>query len=712
MSDLDLTSFLASAGPANLDWLDVDEEHYRDSDVLPMQNLDINSDLKALWDHTDEDPSKYFIPNLDMMGMPPDPKFPQAPHTMADLSQFHGPVSQHLTKVARLALLQARDVRAWQQTLLSKFSREDLRQNRSILSSVLAERGLLGKFYIDAADFPKCANENSKTEADFVKKYASQAPFVKAKEACGDCCHKQTTTTGAERCSVFHKQIVMDVPYSEEMASAVEKAQAARGIQAKTPKPGDVVEVWAAAEQTYYKAKVLKAPKGGKVEIKYEGKPPIGQNAQGEVGLKIVKLSARERIKSAYLGTPSKSSDFSGRDNKGALIPAERLLHKVADTSDRQAQLKVSQARPIVSMIRKELLRGRSFGEVAQGLRLAFDVRDLRATQDQWAPLLKEAGLYGTIYSTQDSFDECREGADFLSKHGSKVRGIVAGRKCSSCIFSKVGRCLMYGRKLVAKAEDLYTPDVVAAVLDEHRMEGSISRQQVQNDWGSNPREALKSIHKMATSSLVTSPFTERLGAQEAFRGSSVAQRTTDLTRREVLKSASKFMNEGLYGSELRAVLQSKFDPRDLIASASDLKTLIASEQGLQGIYFVDPTVYDDYGKGCKEAQRLHRTRQAVQYAKAGDKCASCVHQSQPGHCSVLNKKLAVEIPYIDKQAQQRAILATGHATSMDFASLVNNGLTMMQEYELQSPSSNIDLAPETPNFDASIHFGSNEVIL
>ena len=52
MADLgDLSGFMkdgSGAGPADLDWLDVDEESYRSTDELPKQNLDIVPELKAL----------------------------------------------------------------------------------------------------------------------------------------------------------------------------------------------------------------------------------------------------------------------------------------------------------------------------------------------------------------------------------------------------------------------------------------------------------------------------------------------------------------------------------------------------------------------------------------------------------------------------------------------------------------------------------------
>jgi hypothetical protein len=660
MSDLDLTHVLASAGPSNYDWLEVDEAQYRALDTLPKQNLDIVPELKEQWSHEGQDSLFYFVPNRDMAGYPVDPRVPEAPHTMGDLSQLHGPIHRDnpLLRLARMALIQSDDTRVWQETLMARFSKQEIAESREALKGVLGERGLLGRLYIAASDFPACANSDA-AAPEFVRRYAADARYVVTKEACGDCCHKQKTLSGADRCGVFHKELVPSVEYSEALAADVEKERAACGVQAS------------------------------------------------------LEVEPKARIKAAYLGArPMPSGGFSGQENAGALIPASRLLRKPESLAKEASAVEVAKARPIVATLRRELLRGRNVEEIRHGMRLAFDVRDLQATKEQWAPLIREAGLYGVVYSTQDSFDDCREGADFLSKHGSKIRAIVAGDKCTSCIFAKVGRCLMYGRKLVASVDDVYTPETVAAVLDEHKMAGTIPATAIRAQWGETPREALRNIHRVASSPLPTAVDAARATVQTAFRGMQQEYSTGALTRREVLRTASRLMNEGLYGEELQRVMQSKFDPRDLVAASDELRPVVAGNQGLQGIYFIDPTSYDDYGKGCKEAQRLHRTRNAVKYAKVGDKCASCVHQTQLGVCSVLNKRLAAEPPYQDKLAQQRAVLATGLSTaSPDYASLINNGLTMIQEFELKSAGT-VDLNPAGESFDASIQFGNNDVSL
>jgi len=157
-------------------------------------------------------------------------------------------------------------------------------------------------------------------------------------------------------------------------------------------------------------------------------------------------------------------------------------------------------------------------------------------------------------------------------------------------------------------------------------------------------------------------------------------------------------------------VMKSRFDPRDLFASKEELRKVFA-EQGLQGIKYIDPTIYDDYGKGCKEAGRLHRSR-LVPYVKLGSKCGSCNLRGPTGACSVLNKPLVTEPPYVDKLAEQRAVLASGRSTEVSYESLMNNGLSMMAEYQLQHQDPQDIVFSSDSKAPVNIEFGGTNIDL
>ena len=741
MADLgDISGLLKEAAVSDLSWLDVDEKKYREMDQLPKQNLDIAPDLQAIWSHEDKPATTYFDK--------------ERPHTMGDLSEAHGNLRtspEDIIRTARVAIMQSSDPARFKTAMQTRFDPESLRSARTALAGVLAERGLLGSYYIDASDFPGCHN-SPKTQTEFVRKYASGARFIKAKDACGGCAHANRLPNGQSTCAVFHKELVVDVPFTDSLAGQVEQAQEAKGkavtassagpkerirlamlapdaqyAPAHTPKP--VVD-----PSTYLKATVAPEPVVAKVDLSRQRDAAREAVTAALVAGRLTATEAQEgyrRIASAmvaediagvlrsaqgvqatekatYVGAGQTAIpapvEVSPEMIETQLIAASNLTRK-RDVEAQRAIL-ARKAAPVVNLLRREMLKGRSASELAHALKLGFQSTDLAETRSIWEPIFRETGLYGHVYATQDSFDDCREGADFLSKHASTVRSIVAGEKCTGCIHNKMGRCAIYGKPLAEKTADVLTWSLVEDVLQGHKIAGRIPQWggKTASAWGSTPADALKAIHRDAAVKAgpsVAAP--DRQDVYTAFRGASSTHSTTSLTRRQVIRTASRYMNEGLYGEELLSVLKASFDSRDIIASKEDLRTVLA-EQGLQGVYYVDPGVYDDYGKGCDEPSRLFRAK-GVPYVKLGEKCASCVHQAKSGFCSKINKPLVTEPPYQDKWAQQRAVLASGKATEISYESLQNNGLTMLAEYQMQNGGMEVDVDPESKVMTADVYF-------
>jgi hypothetical protein len=663
MSELDLSAFLKDASVADLDWLDVDELQYREMDKLPRQNLDIQPDLQALWAREGESPTNYLVPNVVPVPTPgvKDPK------TMGDMSQEHGRLrtqAMEIRKVARLALMQSTDANRLRGELVKRFGIEPLREHRTVLAEVLQERGLLGKLYIAASDFPNCAQNG--THTDFVRKYAKDARFVLAKSACGGCCHATKTPTGGSACGVFQKEIQVDIPYSIGLAASVETTQKAKGleIQASELPPKDRIRL------------AFLASKGDRGEA-YAGQ-----------GINVVPKPVL---------TPSAAGE--------RLVEASSLLRK----KQAETQL-VLEAKPVVDFLHREMAKGLTHANIVKSLKLAFDTTLLAKTHTHWGPIFKEAGLYGVIYTKQASFDDCHVGADFLAKHNPSVRAIVAGEKCGSCIYNKT-RCLLYGKPLVKSASEIVTDSTVDVVLQEHRMAGRLPAWETKtaSTWGDTPAKALKAIHEAVQRSMGPQQAPIRMGFMQGFYGQVVPHVTAGLTRRDIAKQASKYMNEGLYGQDLLSALRTRYEPRDLFAAKDELRVVLA-EQGLQGIYYVDPSVYEDYGRGCDEASRLHRTRM-VGYVKQGPKCTSCVHQTKLGFCSKIHKQLVDEPPYADKLVQQREILASGSSMDVSYASLVNNATSTLAEFQMQNELDVDVQAAFTPNA-VTIQFGTGKVAL
>lgn len=655
----DITEFMkegAGVSITDFEWLRVNEEEYRSKDILPKQNLDMTPDLARLWDHSSGGSPLRLVPNTD-------------PKTMGDMSRAHGPLRvapEILVRTARLAMMQYDDPARIKEALTSRYDMESITAAKAELEQVFTERGLLGRLYIEASDFPSCHQGGKAVE--FAHKNASSVHFVIAKKACGNCTHHQVQGD-AHHCGVFHKEIKVQVPYTEALAEKVEESQRMNGkaVQASTASPKDRI-----------KAAYL-APKH---------------------------RTAGEQFSGQMQFTPE--SNVTSESARTDLIAATDLLkkHREAEVI-KTAELK---ARPVIAFLRREMIKGRSPEEIIQSLRLSFDLNELKATAAQWKPLADQIGLYGVVYSTQDSFDDCRDGADLLAKHGSNIKAIVTGKKCGSCIYSQIGRCMMYGRKLVASPTEIFTPEVVKQVVDEHRTAGRLPWNADRLDWGSTPVVALRAIHKAASGPQPSPGASTRLAIETQFAGMAHEYKASTLSIRDIVKAASRYMNEGLYGEDLASVMKSRFDPRDLFAAKDELRKVFA-EQGLQGIKYIDPTIYDDYGKGCKEAGRLHRSR-LVPYVKLGSKCGSCTLRDPTGGCSVIGKPIVAEPPYVDKLAEQRAILASGKSTEVSYENIMNNGLTMMAEYELQHrQSGDVDMTPRTSG-PLSIEFGGSNLDL
>jgi hypothetical protein len=655
MADLgDLSDFLKEGSVADLDWLDVDDKQYRELDKLPKQNLDIAPDLQAVWDHKDKPAGAYLVPNKD--------KVP----AMADLSQAHAKqasaATEQLVRVARYSLMQSNNVGQLKQAITSRFDSDTISNSRTALASVLGERGLLGRFYIAASDFSDCAQGSKKVMA-FVRRYAADARFVVAKSQCQGCVHN----SGAA-CGVFRKKIVLEVPYSPELANAVEQSQASKGkqLQASTSNPRDRIKAaYLAGDVTIAGPAVTPKPIVNPVHQLRATKAP------GKVHLPVIQSEAQRLVEAEQAWQPNTST---GR-TAGIKSSLDKKGFEVAN------------------LLRREMLKGRGEAELIQALKLSFTVDELKVTKESWVPLMKEAGFYGTVYATQTSFDDCTVGADFLAKHNPSIKAIVTGSKCNGCIYNKMSRCLMYGRPLVATGDAALTADVVRNVIWEHRLAGKLETGADKIAWGPTPKEALKAIYRVASKAGKPDNIPMRSYVEQAFRGAEHAHVTAGLTKREIVKTATRYLNEGLYGAQLGQALKRSFDPRDIVAAGPELK-LILAEQGLQGIYYVNPMAYDDYGRGCDEGSRLHRAR-LVPYVKLGSKCGSCVLQTSPGHCSKYAKPLVVEPPYADKKAQQQEILNSGKATEVSLADLMINNKSIVAEFGMKSMTIDLNPVPE-----------------
>lgn len=723
--------FEETEGPVDLGWLSVDPEEYRATDTLPRQNLDMVPDLKALWGHEGREPSVYAVPNRGML------------ENFADhgLRHMEPPASligaEEIKLASRQLWLQTQDTASFLTSLAQRYDKTTLANHRGVLASVLQEKGLLGPYYLDSLDFPSCQNRETK----LAQRYAS-TPYVLAKPDCSNCQYA-SQQLGSDHCSVFGKTLVAKLDYTEEEASKVEAQQRSRGFYVAASKAAPkerirlallapvssdngldvtkprenkarslepvkpVAPIKVADDLSLPKAaaRVLlqsKAKEGVSVPILQEmGRKMASATTQGELSSLVQAVTALTPEASRVYVADAKPAQapLPSKEEAGqALIAASRLTQK--KNADFQKKVAAEKARPIIALLRKEMLRGSKPWELESTLRASFDIRDLKASAPYWTPVAKEAGLYGEVYITQDSFSDCKRGAAVVEKYQPQAKVVIAGAKCQGCIYNKLGGCEVYRRPIASTVENALTSSLVREVFQNKAAKGSLAPSAWPRYASQAPRDALKAMYREASGRAVVARETD---LATAFTGMAVPEVTSELTIRNIVKTAQVQMNEGLYGADLQEALSIRFDPRDIKASLPVLRPVLA-EQGLQGIYFIDPAVYSDYGTGCEEASRLHRSRSAVKYAKLGPSCEGCLFYTRNGMCSKLGKAMVKEPPYSDKHAQQQAILKSGKATEVDYASLINNGANLVSEYHLASQSMvQVDPEPEMTTLDIEL---------
>lgn len=102
-------------------------------------------------------------------------------------------------------------------------------------------------------------------------------------------------------------------------------------------------------------------------------------------------------------------------------------------------------------------------------------------------------------------------------------------------------------------------------------------------------------------------------------------------------------MNSGLSGRRLVSAVLGRYSRSDL-SQVPQVGASLAADDGVQGSYFIDPTAYPDYGRGCSTgAESLRRRR--VPHVLAGSSCTGCRYQTHPGWCSKYAKNLIRQVP-------------------------------------------------------------------
>jgi hypothetical protein len=526
------------------------------------------------------------------------------------------------------------DLKNIKKKLELEFSPQDLRQNVAAIKEVLAERGVLGNVYINASHFPKCAQGGDHIKS--AKSHGKRALFVLAKSDCQGC-----VCNNNGNCSSFKKRIVSSVPYDERVVG-------------------------------HYAA-----------QLQMEGRQV-------------------ERV-----------GDVKGRLQHAFLQPARQLRGESVQTIRHQEKpKKVEVTRDqIQSYINRQSaekpqpLPGRAYIGYARRMMAGFDDTKVLATSTdpELRSLVKEYGLLGHTYLDMDAIGGCRKTLAFIENRKISPDFLVRREAtCGICQDAKDGACAQLCKRHVMvpsidsfrNSEDLGR-QMFAMALERAVIQKRVSHAQAAN-VSSNIRSNMNWVRLTSQMNLAQPPpEEEKVYTRTAYSfhhghsGSHTASKTMDPN--EIQRSVSHMMNSGLKGRRLVAAIKSRYTKSDLI-QAPEIGKFASENDGVQGFYFIDPTVYPDYGKSCSRGASAFRNK-SIPYIKIGSKCVGCNYQLAPGKCSKYAKELIREVP--------REVVAHYKTKSLPVIQEVQNPV---EEFELANDNLAFQVARKKSNsFDISV---------
>lgn len=94
-----------------------------------------------------------------------------------------------------------------------------LAATKEVWQDLAQEKGLLGSYYVTIEPFEKCATAN-----EFFQKSCKTAKFIKRESKCNDCSKRRDSY-----CTLMKKHLAHEIPYSRTIASAIAKEKIKKG---------------------------------------------------------------------------------------------------------------------------------------------------------------------------------------------------------------------------------------------------------------------------------------------------------------------------------------------------------------------------------------------------------------------------------------------------------------------------------------------------
>lgn len=496
-----------------------------------------------------------------------------------------------------------------------EFSEIQLRNASDEIVEVMAERGLLGNVYVDAKHFPRCAQDGD--DRKFVASRARRAKYVLAKEQCAGCvCNCDGT------CSSFKKRLVEEVPYDD-------------------------------ATMAHYAVQLV-------AEKRLAGKIP--QDGQAR------RILLRESFRNRPVATGESVRTI--QHHPVAAKPA------VTEEDIKQFMLRAAEAKPAPL--------DSKFLAASRHLMSGGDPQMVAASPDpSIRRLASEHGLLGHTWLDMDALGGCKATMSFIATRGISPDFLVRRSfVCSSCKDAPDGACacLRQQSNIVNDVPTVGREQLVSALM-RAASRGAITMDDVRRASVAVSADANWRALIAQANLLQSKPSSKEYeGGKVSFhhgdpdRNLGVASMDAD----EVRRTIAHMMNSGLCGKALQAAILQRYSRSDL-AQVPHIGARLAAHDGIQGQYFVDPTAYLDYGKGCSTGSKHFRKRGA-ENVLASDSCTGCSMQTAPGWCAKYSKSLIRQIP--SEEVERAEELRKHMAAPVGPDAPVENPVT---QYELAS---------------------------
>lgn len=461
---------------------------------------------------------------------------------------------------------------------------------------------------------------------------SKRALFVLAKNDCSNC-----VCNNSGNCSSFKKRIVSEVPYDERVFAHYAN------------------------------------------EFKQEGRY---YETIGDV---------RSRLQHAFNGSTKIYKESVRTIREQHHVKFEPTEDQVKDYLGRQVNKKSS-----------ELLPNPAYMAYARRMMTGHDdtVQLASSPDPELRKLVSEFGILGHTYLDMDALGGCRKTLEFVKSKDIRPEFIIRrSATCGICKCNKDGACAQISKTSNIVNNKLEVGRLnFSSALERAIIQGRISLDQAKV-ISSNLKEKMNWVRLTSQMNRYVNLSEEvrvyDRGSQSFFYGTSSSESSVKSDPEEIRRTISHFMNSGFRGKKLINAIQSRYTKADLVQSP-ELGRFASENDGVQGFYFIDPTVYSDYGKGCVRGSSVLKDK-SIPYIIAGGKCIGCTYQLVPGKCSKYGRDMIRSVPEEVRIASKRVALPVINIpveNPVDKYELANE-----MSFEVKSlPPSNFEISYSVPD--------------